>query len=315
MEQDHPYAFDFLRADIQHVDDYFSKRGGVQTLGLRRTFEWVVHPPARPVESAAADVEGVAGHATPQQQQRQPAQEATGDDESLPAPHTLSSLATGPFTKFETVHRGPGESDEELAAQVKQMIAERERAADEQQRDDAASGQGMTAASEEARNTAAAEARQDEAVFRQAYIPQTLNEVYDPERDIDVRNEGKGDDLIYANVIGVGNDHYKGRAEDAAPEGEDDADVAGDTEGAPTAGSASSSLSSSSDGEEKDGGGTGDDDEGRQERQEHAPRGHKHEDRDAKKERKKQAKEAARERRKHKMPKAEKKRRMRTAHK
>lgn len=44
VEHDHPSAFDFLRADIRNVDDYFRKKSGgqVRTLGGRGTFEFVV---------------------------------------------------------------------------------------------------------------------------------------------------------------------------------------------------------------------------------------------------------------------------------
>lgn len=44
VEHDHPRAYDFLRADLAHVDDFFAKRG-VNTLGLRATFEFVVSAP------------------------------------------------------------------------------------------------------------------------------------------------------------------------------------------------------------------------------------------------------------------------------
>ncbi len=45
VEHDHPRAYDFLRADIGHVDEYFAKRG-VHTLGLRKTFDFVVSEPS-----------------------------------------------------------------------------------------------------------------------------------------------------------------------------------------------------------------------------------------------------------------------------
>lgn len=43
----------------------------------------------------------------------------------------------------------------------------------------------------------------DDKVFMQSYIPRTLNEVYDPERDVDLVNQGTGQSLIYSDVIGV----------------------------------------------------------------------------------------------------------------
>jgi RIO kinase 1 len=119
----------------------------------------------------------------------------------------------------------------------------------------------------------------DERVFRQAYIPQSLFEVVDPERDTDLVQEGGKDDLIYAKFLDVqekktqqespGNEEHEEEAE--TDESEDDEES----------------------GEEPS-----------------RPRGKRHENKEAKKERKQKVKEEARERRQHKMPKAEKKRRV-----
>lgn len=46
-------------------------------------------------------------------------------------------------------------------------------------------------------------AAQDAAVFKQSYIPRTLNEVYDPERDAALVQKGEGDALIYASHTGL----------------------------------------------------------------------------------------------------------------
>lgn len=43
----------------------------------------------------------------------------------------------------------------------------------------------------------------DEAVFAQSYIPATLTDVVDPERDVDVLARGQGESLIYANITGI----------------------------------------------------------------------------------------------------------------
>ncbi|GAA5937543.1 protein kinase RIO1 [Sporobolomyces koalae] len=40
IEQEHPAAFDFLRADLKNAEEWFSRRG-VRTLGLRKTFRFV----------------------------------------------------------------------------------------------------------------------------------------------------------------------------------------------------------------------------------------------------------------------------------
>ncbi|EJD50875.1 RIO1-domain-containing protein [Auricularia subglabra TFB-10046 SS5] len=128
---------------------------------------------------------------------------------------------------------------------------------------------------------------QEDAVFKNAYIPRTLDQVFDPERDVEKLNKGEGDSLIYNTVIGVEPSKPK-----AVVHFEDGRDASGDE------------LESESDeegeGEEKEG-------DTFTERQ---PRGHRHEDRDVKKERKRAVKEEARERRKNKMPKAEKKKKV-----
>jgi len=43
----------------------------------------------------------------------------------------------------------------------------------------------------------------EDAVFLQSYIPRTLNEVYDPERDVELLARGEGKRLIYADTIGL----------------------------------------------------------------------------------------------------------------
>ncbi|POW07246.1 hypothetical protein PSHT_10030 [Puccinia striiformis] len=43
----------------------------------------------------------------------------------------------------------------------------------------------------------------DEAVFRHAYIPCTLNEVYNTERDVEKLRKGEGKQLIYASLTGL----------------------------------------------------------------------------------------------------------------
>ena len=43
----------------------------------------------------------------------------------------------------------------------------------------------------------------DDAVFMRSYIPRTLNEVFDPERDVGVLSRGEGANLIYKDTIGI----------------------------------------------------------------------------------------------------------------
>ncbi|KII90606.1 hypothetical protein PLICRDRAFT_136943 [Plicaturopsis crispa FD-325 SS-3] len=148
-------------------------------------------------------------------------------------------------------------------------------------------------------DVASGAAAHEDSVFLQSYIPRTLNEVYDPERDVAVVNQGGGKGLIYADTIGlVQPSKTQAPALDAQPKKlrfeETDED----------------SSASGSDSEEGE-----DEDEADVDGPEHVdrkPRGHRHEDRDAKRERKKAVKAEAREKRKHKIPKADKKRKIKT---
>ncbi|CDO71483.1 hypothetical protein BN946_scf184909.g77 [Trametes cinnabarina] len=250
VEHDHPHAFDFLRADLRNIEDFFSKRG-VHTLGLRRSFEFI----------------------------------------------TRDCLADG--TQEEDVLRQWMDS------------------AEPDGRDDG----------ERPAEGAADKAHEDE-VFMRSYIPRTLNEVYDPERDVDVLTRGEGEKLIYKDTIGIVAPEQNKGAKDDAGSVEADASagmIGGHNEQGPKKPSAQQKKAVSFAGEkdetsEEEGCDANSDDseeeaqsededehEGKKERK---PRGHRHEDKQAKKERKKAAKEEAREKRKHKIPKAEKKRKI-----
>ncbi|KAE9393171.1 RIO1-domain-containing protein [Gymnopus androsaceus JB14] len=152
-------------------------------------------------------------------------------------------------------------------------------------------------------------AAHEDSVFKQSYIPRTLNELYDPERDIEAVERGEGATLIYADTIGLvdssstiepqvkasrstaavrfatvdesGNEVSEVQQNDSDSESDSGSDV-------------------EADGEDADAGSAG-------VYQERKPRGHRHEDREAKKERKKAVKAEAKEKRQNKMPKSEKK--------
>jgi RIO kinase 1 len=106
-------------------------------------------------------------------------------------------------------------------------------------------------------------AAQEDKVFMQSYIPRTLNEVYDPERDLAVLRRGEGKTLIYAASAGIldqgkktqkqAPNNVEANPEAIGPENLDEAEESSDEE------------------EEKD------------DFEEQKPRGHRHEDREAKK--------------------------------
>jgi RIO kinase 1 len=107
---------------------------------------------------------------------------------------------------------------------------------------------------------------QDDDVFRQEFIPQNLEQVYDIERDAEKIGQGDGEDLIYRSQL---------LADNLSPEDEERNDD-------------SDSSETDVEWEERDPG---------------RPRGKKHEDKDDKKNHKQQVKEEKREKRKIKMPK------------
>lgn len=120
----------------------------------------------------------------------------------------------------------------------------------------------------------------DTAVFRQQYIPQTLEQVYDVERDVEKLQAGEGDDLVYRDLLA-----NRGKArtgDEAAPTASED-------------GSEESGGVSVSEGES--------DAEGVDPFAKKQPRGKRFEDKEMKKDHKRQVKEEKREQRAKKIPK------------
>lgn len=103
------------------------------------------------------------------------------------------------------------------------------------------------------------EAAHEDEVFMRSYIPRTLNEVYDPERDVEVLKKGGVNGLIYADTIGLvgagGKPQVHFDASEESGSGDDD----------------------ESEGEEDD-----EAEAGGKDFTERTPRGHRHEDKEAK---------------------------------
>ncbi|EME84716.1 uncharacterized protein MYCFIDRAFT_41739 [Pseudocercospora fijiensis CIRAD86] len=125
----------------------------------------------------------------------------------------------------------------------------------------------------EAKAQAGDEEDEEDEVFRQQYIPQTLREVYDIERDGEKLKRGEGEDLPYQELLANG--ASKSNIEDDA--NGDDVD------------------SDESSAEESDG--------GERTFEDKKPRGKRFEDKEEKKAHKQAVKEEKREKRKEKMPK------------
>ncbi|KAI9754850.1 MAG: hypothetical protein M4579_004507 [Chaenotheca gracillima] len=121
----------------------------------------------------------------------------------------------------------------------------------------------------------------DDAVFRQQYIPQTLQQVYDIERDVDRIGRGEGSDLVYRDLLAS-----------KVPE---------ESQALTADGLVKASLGSSESGSQ-DGSGSESGD-GEVDWDPKQPRGKRFQDKEERKEHKKQVKEEKREARKTKMPK------------
>lgn len=138
--------------------------------------------------------------------------------------------------------------------------------------------------------------KEEDKVFMQSYIPTTLDEVIDVERDTLIVEKGDGKKLVYADLLGAGvttSMQNMNINDDSDEESEQDA--------------------SDNDGSEDEEGSESEDDSDSEKARK--PKGKKNEDKDEKRERKQKAKEEARERRKHKLPKAEKKRKIKVSSK
>ncbi|CAO3600071.1 unnamed protein product [Absidia cylindrospora] len=199
----------------------------------------------------------------------------------------------------------------------------------------------MNADPEKERNT------REEDIFMKSYIPQTLNEVIDVERDTLLVAEGEGKDLVYSNLLGQSNFSQQNQLDDAAAEDvttsvdnitlEDNQQVNTsakdinnktedtkisaakinkvDDEQTIDAHAASEDDSEAADTDDDNDDDEDDSDEDSDDGKDRTkkPKGKKNEDKDSKKERKQKAKEEAREKRKTKLPKAEKKRKIKTS--
>lgn len=118
--------------------------------------------------------------------------------------------------------------------------------------------------------TTSSTAMHEDSVFLRSYIPRTLNEVYDPERDVRALARGEGEKLIYKDTIGI---VVKEKDTQETHEGQKsihqhDGGESGDEDSGDSGGSETDFQQS---------------DNGENGFQERRPRGHRHEDRDEKK--------------------------------
>ncbi|KAI9465630.1 RIO1-domain-containing protein [Lactarius psammicola] len=143
----------------------------------------------------------------------------------------------------------------------------------------------------------------EDAVFGKSFIPRTLGELFDPERDIAALSLDDLERPIYANTIELVKPATTGPAEANGAQ----ADVSGEPQVSLSNDGSQDSQDSQSNTDSEAG------EENSRVFEDKRPRGHRHEDRGLKKERKKATKTEQREKRKSKMPKAEKKRRIKAS--
>ncbi|KAF5233161.1 hypothetical protein FAUST_8337 [Fusarium austroamericanum] len=128
----------------------------------------------------------------------------------------------------------------------------------------------------------AAQEEVDNEVFRNQYIPQTLEQVYDIEKDAQRVGQGQGNDLVYSNLLP---DQVIAPKKADGEKGDDDKE-----QGSTSDSDEGASLSD-------------DDSHDEANFEKGTPRGRRFEDKDEKKAHKQAVKEAKREKRKEKMPK------------
>ncbi|KAI4236370.1 MAG: hypothetical protein LQ352_008016 [Teloschistes flavicans] len=174
-------------------------------------------------------------------------------------------------TVFSFVTAAQGSQDPEAMGAILQKLYE-ERRDEEQAGDD--------------------ETEIDTEVFRNQYIPQTLEQVYDVERDVDQIGKGRQHDLVYRDLLADRVISEAARDEKAPAPAPDDPNIDSRSSEAP-----SEIASGSEDGDTSDA----------FTKNQQRPRGKRFEDKDTKKDHKKQVKEEKREKREHKMPKHVKK--------
>ncbi|KAF8903135.1 RIO1 family-domain-containing protein [Gymnopilus junonius] len=222
------------------------------------------------------------------------------------------------FVTKEKLAEDQGVSDEEF---LQRLLAGEAVVGDEQPTEGQEGKQGeaisLSTEDTQSQGAEAEDSAHEDSVFLHSFIPRTLNEVFDPERDVEKHK--RGDELIYADTIGLIS--FSDSKDESAAQGKNGTRTLNTaTETEPSVRFEDQEVEFAENGDNS----TGSEDEesesdGSEEGNpfvEKKLRGHRHEDKEAKKERKKQVKAEAKEKRKNKMPKAEKKRIMKkTSHK
>lgn len=314
VEHDHPHAFDFLRSDLTNIAAFFRKcsAGSVRVLGLRKAFEFVTWGDVGEGRFVAEGGEGAEGEGADEEREREKRRWEQAQWERCLGEWLDAGAGAGQAeddedddneAKPNAVEEGETELVDEFASTAidRPAAASSSSSAPRPAKSSASSAAGPSSAKHANKTRRSpqfsadlpADAReldaaQDDLVFKSAYIPRSLADVWDPERDVDAVNRGEGSALEYVRAGGVG--------------------IVGVTEG--EEGAEDGSASGSDDDDDDDSDSDDEEDADGKPRPPKPLRGHRNEDRDAKKARKKAAKDEAAEKRKTKMPKKVKKRKV-----
>ncbi|CDW96768.1 hypothetical protein [Sporisorium scitamineum] len=225
VEHDHPRAYDFLRADLGHVDEYFAKRG-VHTLGLRKSFDFVVSEPkgeaARKGGRAGLEKQDADFHEddAPNPNAQHDAElklrvggatttlmgknDHSGEEKAEVAAVTPQSKVIGGGAWYTGLNASntatssagapasltTGESEASLMETLEQLMHQLSVEADITAASSAAAAAHDAAGGVDKNvNTFNGNADNDDEVFKATYIPFSLHEMEDPEREIELQKK------------------------------------------------------------------------------------------------------------------------------
>ncbi|KNE55685.1 atypical/RIO/RIO1 protein kinase [Allomyces macrogynus ATCC 38327] len=182
VEHEHPHALEFLRKDCSNVTEFFRKKG-VAVLSLRELFDFVTNAALKPAAPAAA-----AAPTAPAPTATASTGEAVAADAMVAAAENLDAMDVAAPTALASL-KCPSTVDEHLAALLEAAEAR---------------GKESRNAAKRAQNADMNALQVEEEVFKHAYVPRTLDEVVDMERDMyDVINQGRAHELVYKDLLAL----------------------------------------------------------------------------------------------------------------
>lgn len=292
VEHSHPFSTDFLRKDIQNVNDYFGRKG-LAVLSNSTLYRFIssltLVKDKEAMEKAWMKENDVVGLLNPEQLS---AKTALVDE------YLMSKLN-------EFMDQAQEDSDDSDGEAIGVGAN--------------SSGSGATNSTEEAinvRKLKAIKSEIEESVFLHSYIPTTLDEIANPHMEVLRMKKGLREPAFVSAVASMIH-HGNSSSSDKAAEIDSESDNEGSRDGS---GSSSDNTSDSDNEGDKESDGDGEDNEGRRDRDgkysRRLPAHEKEEDREKEKQLRKEAKKQAKleqaEKRKTKIPKHVKKRAMKS---